>query len=114
MSEREAPKGGTVSIFYKATRPDGTDFYSGTVLYEVGKRVHPRNRVSREKAQLCGPGMLHAATVPTETLVGGTWPCRLFAVEGKPVAGLDETHPHKAGFRELYVVEELPAWQVFG
>ena len=101
--------------FYKATRPDGTDFYSGTVRYEVGKRVRPRDRVPRERARLCGPGMLHSATVPTETLVGGSsWPCRLFVVEGNPVAGLDERHPHKAGFRELRVVEELPAWQVFG
>ena len=24
--------------FFKATRPDGTDFYTGRVLYEVGER----------------------------------------------------------------------------
>src|SRR5579885_2159758 len=103
-----------MGAFYKATRPDGTDFHSGTVLYEVGKRVRPRDRVPRNEAQLCGPGLLHAATVPTETLVVGAWPCRLFVVEGKPVAGLDDEHPYKAGFRQLHVAEELPAWQVFG
>lgn len=51
--------------------------------------------------------MLHAATVPTETLDGGWWPCRLFEVAGEPVAGLDDEYPHKAGFAELKVVREL-------
>ena len=99
-------------VFYKAVRCDGTDFYTGEVRYELGKRIRPLPH--NGERQICGPGLLHAATVPTETLVGGSWPCRLFRVEGKPVAGLDDRHPHKAGFRQLTVVEELPAHGVFG
>lgn len=31
-----------MSTYYKATRPDGTDFRTGTVRYEVGTTVtHP-------------------------------------------------------------------------
>ena len=104
----------STSTFYKATRPDGTDFYSGMVLYEVGRTVRPNDGVPRSKAKLCHGGLLHAATVPTETLIIGSWPCRLFVVDGKPVAGLDDEEPYKAGFRQLRVVEELPAWRVFG
>jgi hypothetical protein len=99
-------------IFYKATRPDGTDFHTGTVRYEVGKRVRPAKHTG--KRRFCGPGLLHAADVPAETLVGGSWPCRLFEVTGKPVAGLDDRHPHKAGFRELRVAREIPAHLALG
>src|SRR6266496_4564781 len=98
-----------METFYKATRPDGTDFYSGTIKYEVGKGVRPKQ--TTQIPHICGPGMLHASTVPTETLVGrGAWPCRLFKVTGKPIA----SQKYKRGFRQLQVIEELPAWQVLG
>jgi len=103
----------TRPVYYKATRPDGTDFYSGTVLYEPARRVRPRAPEQGERLRLCGPGVLHAATVPTETLIGGSWPCRLFTVTGRPVF-TDPGHPHKVGFQELKVLEELEAWRVFG
>ena len=97
--------------FYKATRVDGTDFHSGTVLYVKWKGVRPKKA---EYRQICGPGYLHASDVPTETLIGGSWPCRLFEVTGKPDAGFDDNHPHKGGFKQLTVKRELPAHQVFG
>jgi hypothetical protein len=114
-----------MTTYFKATRPDGYDFATGTVLYEVGKTVRPKSRRGLTLTtatgirylsipRMCGPGYLHAADVPTETLVMGSWPCRLFTVEGKPKAGFDEQHPHKGGFRQLRVTGELPAWQVFG
>jgi len=114
-----------MTTYYKATRPDGTDFYSGKVDYAgalaSGERVQPRDSLgSYPPKKLCGPGVLHAATVPAESLLGGSWPCRLFAVEGRPLVlnrsllNYDSTYPHTRGFTSLRVIEELPAWQVLG
>jgi hypothetical protein len=100
-----------MTTYYKATSPDGTDFYSGTILYEVGKTVRP---AKHPNPRICGPGFLHAADVPAETLVGGRWPCRLFEVTGKPHAGFDADHPHKGGFKQLKVVREIPAHLALG
>ena len=54
--------------------------------------------------------MLHASVVATETLIGGSWPCRLFLVEGEPVA----QKGHKYGFFSLRVVEEVDAHLALG
>lgn len=97
-----------VETFYKATRPDGTDFFTGTVLYEVGKRVRPLPHDGERR--ICGPGYVHAADVPSETLVNGRWPCRLFEVAGTPADRLW----HKAAFRQLVVVRELDAHEALG
>jgi hypothetical protein len=97
--------------FFKATRPDGTSFHDSTTRWEVGKTVRLRDSIPRENAGLCGPGVLHASDEPGETLISGSWPCRLFTVEGKPFLGPEG---HKWGFRQLKVVEELPAWQALG
>ncbi len=102
----------TKQRFFKATRIDGYDFFSQSILYEVGKTVRPHR--TKDTPKICGAGLLHAADTPSETLVGGSWPCRLFEVEGNPVAGLDAAHPHKAGFRQLVVVKELPAYKALG
>ena len=96
---------------YKATRPDGTDFYSGSVLYQVGKIVDIGCSARRSPPVLCSSSVLHASDAKAETLIGGQWPCRLFAVEGRSVVGPEY---HKYGFRRLRVVEELPAWQALG
>ena len=99
-------------VFYKATRPDGYDFATGKVLYEVGKRVRPKPCYG--KPRLCGAGYLHAADVPAMTLVGGEWPCRLFEVTGRPRTGFHGEHPHKGGFRQLTVVREIDAHLALG
>ena len=102
-----------MTTYYKATRTDGTDFRTGRVYYEVGKTVKPLP--TDETPRICGPGMLHAADVPAETLLGGSWPCRLFEVTGDPVVGFDtEKHPHKAGFLELTVIREIDAHLALG
>lgn len=101
-----------MTTYYKATRPDGTDFYTGTIKYEVGKRVRPSAHDGER--HICGPGVLHAATVPAMTLVGGWWPCRLFEVEGKPIDGLDDLHPYKGAFKQLVVVREMLAHEALG
>lgn len=104
-----------MKTYYKATRPDGTDFYSGTVDYAaaVGGRVTCPTGKIRNKYACCTPDVLHASDVPTETLIagsGGSWPCRLFEVTGRPVAEAG----HKYGFRSLRVLREVEAWQALG
>src|SRR5208283_5149074 len=96
--------------FYKATRPDGTSFYDGTTKWQVGRIVrHPAPDLS---LGLCSAGVLHISDAPGETLVGGSWPCRLFEVEPRgDVIGPSE---HKYGCTEVKVVREMPAWQALG
>lgn len=102
-----------MKTYYKATRPDGTDFYSGTVDYaghlETGKPL-PRKSKEYGYFECCSQTVYHAADTPSETLIGGSWLCRLFEVTGRPVA----TEGHKFGFRSLRVVREIPAWQALG
>jgi hypothetical protein len=97
--------------YYKAVRVDGTSFYDGKTRWRVG-------RITRLDGQpgskLCDAGVLHASTEPGEALVGGSWPCRLFAVEPRGPLVVDDAHPHKVGCGAWKVVEELPAWQALG
>lgn len=96
-----------MTVYFKATREDGTDFHSGKIPYEVGRTVRPAKMAPGVKPALCQAGYLHAADVPAETLVGGWWPCRLFEVTGKPHAGFAGPYPHKGGFRQLRVLREI-------
>jgi hypothetical protein len=96
--------------FYKATRPDGTSFYDGTTKWQVGRIVrHPAPDLS---LGLCSAGVLHISDAPDETLVGGSWPCRLFEVE--PRGDMIGPEEHKYGCTKVKVVRELPAWQALG
>ena len=98
-----------MEIFYKAVLTNGFDFFSESVDY----------------ASLCGTGeslpelmggecctsyVYHASTSKADTLIGGSWPCRLFEVEGDPVS----SEENKRGFRTLKVIRELPAWEALG
>ena len=99
--------------FFKATRPDGTSFHDATTMWEVGRVTRlPARETPGDR--LCGRGVLHAATVETETLAGGSWPCRLFTVE--PVGDLvvSAAHPRKVGCHAWKVTGELEPWRVFG
>ena len=86
--------------FYKATMLDGR-IRNDETLCEVGKTLMVENG-SRHT--------LWAFDAPGEAVEVQSWPCRLFLVEGEPVASNGHTH----GFCELSVVEELPAWQALG
>jgi hypothetical protein len=97
-----------MTVYFKATRLDGTDFRTGRVLYAVGKRVRPLP--FEGEREICGRGVLHAADVPAETLIGGSWPCRLFEVTGIPFA----SKGHKHGFRQLTVIRELDSHLALG
>jgi hypothetical protein len=96
--------------FYKATEPDGTSFYDGKTKWQVGRVVrHPNPHL---ELGLCSIGVLHYSDAPGETLLGGSWPCRLFEVEPRgPMIGPKN---HKYGTAALKVVRELPAWQALG
>ena len=98
--------------YYKATRTDGTSFQDGKTTWTVGKIT--RLPKSEQRTTLCRAGVLHASTEPGESLVGGSWPCRLFEVE--PVGGLvtDDDHPYKVGAHAWRVVREIEAWRALG
>ena len=101
------------TLFFKATRPDGTDFYTGTVDYGAALASGDTIRLDSDETELPGPGWLHLATVPTEC-DGMTWPCRLFEVEPVGEFHRGEGHPYKIGCREVRVLRELPAHEAFG
>ena len=97
--------------FWKATRPDGTDFYTGTIDYAAAcESGQPVTIPEVDNPSCCTGTVLHASTVPTETLIGGSWPCRLFEVTGTPVA----EERHKRGFFSLTVVREVDAHLALG
>ena len=95
--------------YWKATRPDGTDFHTGTVDYATalasGEPV-TAPVVGLDDPHFPGPGWLHLATVPTEC-VGMSWPCRLFEVEPIGDQVVDSEHPYKIGCSSVRVVREV-------
>ena len=102
-----------MTIFYKACRMDGRDFYSGRVNYARALASgEPLPELSCGVA-FPGPGWYHLATVPTECM-GMSWPCRLFEVEPVGETFMDNAHPHKIGCRSVRVLREIDAHRVFG
>lgn len=99
-----------MNTYYKATRLDGTDFQTGTIDYAAALGGNPITLPTVDDPQCCTSTVLHASTVAAEALSGGDWPCRLFLVEGEPVA----TEEHKRGFFSLRVVEEIDAHLALG
>jgi hypothetical protein len=106
-----------MTTYYKATRPDGTDFRTGTITYTVGATVHHPTTSRYGDMRPNDPGTyLSVSAEPGESLVGGSWPCRLFRVEpvGRTVRRTDGSLPYKRGCRALRVVEELPGHVALG
>ena len=102
----------SVETYYKAVRPDGTDFYSGQVLWDrVGEIVeHPHPGGEDAK------GYLSVSVSPTDC-TGMSWPCRLFEVEpveGVPVWEPTPDLPSKRASHAWRVVRELPAYEALG
>ena len=101
--------------YYKAVRPDGTDFYSGRVLWDrVGEIVeHPNpGTPGGEDAK----GYLSVSVSPTDC-TGMLWPCRLLVVEpveGIPVWEPTTGMPSKRASHAWRVVGELPAHEALG
>jgi len=96
--------------YYKATRPDGTDFHTGKIKYEAGKTVtHPCKRKVRDD-----PSTYLSVSIAPADCTGFSWPCRLFRV--KPVGRTIKatSQPNKRGCSALRVVGELPAHMALG
>jgi len=92
--------------FYKAVRPDGTDFYTGTVDYAGALASGDPTPALSGEGEFPGEGWYHLATVPTEC-VGMLWPCRLFEVEPVGDQTFGPEHPHKIGCAAVRVVREV-------
>ena len=89
-----------MTTYYKAVKPDGTDFRTGRVLYAAGETVaHP------EPHKRDASGYLSVATVPTDC-TGSYWPLRLFEVTADEV-WTDSDYPNKRCTHSLTVVREL-------
>jgi hypothetical protein len=91
------------TVYYKATTPNATSFYDPSVRWEVGATVAVSESARKRSAECCSSSVLHASVVPHGTLIGGSWPCRLFEVSGRPVA----EEGTKRGFRKLKVLAEI-------
>ena len=102
-----------MTVFYKATRPDGTDFYTGLVDYAAALASGEPLPELPGGGEFPGEGWYHLATVPTEC-VGMSWPCRLFEVEPVGSVHADTDHPHKIGTTSVRVLREVDAHQALG
>ena len=109
-----------MKTYYKAVRPDGTDFHSGTVAWIPADGVIPPEGwlVEHPTAERLGPeadSYLSVSTVATDC-TGMRWPCRLLRVEpaGRAVRRADVSLPHKRRSLAWRVVEELPAHEALG
>ena len=88
---------------YKLTRPDGFDFYSGTVNYRenVGKIIRVTD--FDPGPNVCGKGM-HASRNPNDCFVGARIPCAAFEVDGiQRIAG----DKQKSRYQAMKVLEEI-------
>ena len=109
--------------YWKATRLNGADFYTGAVDYAaalasgVPVTVAPDGGWDEGIApptDFPGSAWLHLATVPTEC-VGMSWPCRLFEVEPADDLGGDRPHhEHKVGATAVRVLAEVDAHVALG
>lgn len=89
---------------YKLTRPDGLDFYTGTINYRdaIGSIIRIID-YDRPESGACGKG-LHASRNPNDCFIGGGIPCAAFRVNGiQRIAG----DKHKSRYRGLKIIEEI-------
>ena len=100
------------TLFWKATRPDGTDFYTGAVDY-AGALESGEPLPELAGGAFPGAGWYHAGVHPT-SCAGMQWPCRLFIVEPVGEVMWDGVPRVKVGARSLRVVEERPAHEALG
>ena len=105
----------TEETYYKAVRPDGTDFYSGNVLWDrVGEIVEHPNPGSPGEHD--ARGYLSVSVSPTDC-TGMRWPCRLLVVEPAEEVSVWEPTPSLPSKRASHawrVVRELPAHEALG
>ena len=106
-----------MTTYWKAVRPDGTDFHTGTVQWappagHVGEWLvrHPTAAVIGDRAS----GYLSVASVPTDC-TGMEWPCRLLEVAAVgDVTTPNWALPHKRAGVAFRVLREVPATEALG
>ena len=106
-----------MTTYWKAVRPDGTDFHTGTVQWappagHVGEWLvrHPTASVIGDGAS----GYLSVASVPTDC-TGMGWPCRLLEVEAVgEVTTPNLALPHKRAGVAFRVLREARATEALG
>ena len=106
-----------MTTYWKAVRPDGTDFHTGSVQWappagRVGEWLvrHPTASVIGDSAS----GYLSVASVPTDC-TGMKWPCRLLEVEAVgEVTTPNLALPHKRAGVAFRVLREAPATEALG
>jgi hypothetical protein len=100
--------------YYKATRPDGTDFRTGTIDYAAAFASGEVIRHPAAKKVQGDASTYLSVSVSASDCIGFSWPCRLFRVEPIGRAGKDPRFPNKRTIRAGRVAEELPAHLAFG
>ena len=105
-----------MATYYKATRPDGTDFHTGLVDYAGALASgEPVTHPGGVRSATGDAATYLSVSTTSSDCTGFRWPCRLFAVEPvDPWTPHATDLPNKRACLSLRVVEELPAWQVFG
>ena len=105
--------------YYKCVRPDGTDFYTGSVLWapvEIPDGGWLVNHPTSKEASLDDGASTYLSTSTTPTdCTGMRWPCRLLVVvpAGRRVRRTADL-PNKRVSVAWRVLRELPAWQALG
>ena len=103
--------------YYKAVRPSGHDFHTGTVFWAVGPGEivhHPTSTLPPDEWGTAAD-YLSAATTPTDC-TGMKWPARLFEVEPVGPVGTPEPYsfPHRRGATAWRVVREVDPRRALG
>lgn len=99
--------------YYKATRPDGTDFFTGSIDYAAALKsgdilVHPEKFVRND------PATYFSVAIAPTNCTGMRWSCRLFRVEPVGRVRRNNSIVAKRCCSRLRVVEELPAHEALG
>ena len=98
--------------YYKATTPNGTDFWSGTIDYaaalETGEIIEHRATMIRDD-----PSTYLSVSIHPTNCTGMRWPCRLFRIEpvGRTLTAINDS---KRCCHALRVIEERPAHEALG
>ena len=108
---------GTAVTYWKAVRPDGTDFRTGTVQWAPPPGHEGEWIVRHPTASSIGDDAseyLYVASVPTDC-AGMKWPCRLLEVEAVgEVTTPNRAMPHKRAGVAFRVLREVPATEALG
>ena len=103
--------------FWKAVRPDGTDFYTGMVQWAPPEDHEGEWIMRRPTATEIGvyaSEYLSVATVPTDC-INMSWPCRLLMVEAVgDIAAPSRALPNKRAGIAFRVTGERPAHEALG